>query len=153
MFSGENINTTEDRAVLHAACAQRLAIKRRRAAESDQRVAWSSSSLSRVKLVSEKIRSGHWVGSTGKAITDVINIGIGGSDLGPKLACSALQEFAHPNIKLHFISNVDGAEILSTLKSSTQRQPWWRWPARPLPPRKHCSMPKPHATGLTDTGT
>jgi glucose-6-phosphate isomerase len=68
-----------------------------------------------MRLVSEKIRNGQWQGSTGKKITDVINIGIGGSDLGPKLACNGLNEFAHPEIKLHFISNVDGAEILTTL--------------------------------------
>jgi len=118
MFSGENINTTENRAVLHAALRAEIGDQTVAAAveESDQRVSLVKQQLSQVKLVSEKIRSGNWVGSTGKAITDVINIGIGGSDLGPKLACSALQEFAHPNINLHFISNVDGAEILSTLK-------------------------------------
>ena len=118
MFSGETINTTENRAVLHAALRAEIGDQKVAAAveESDQRVSLVKQQLSRVKLVSEKIRSGDWVGSTGKAITDVINIGIGGSDLGPKLACSALQEFAHPNINLHFISNVDGAEILSTLK-------------------------------------
>ncbi|MDA7850145.1 glucose-6-phosphate isomerase, partial [Porticoccaceae bacterium] len=54
-------------------------------------------------------------GSTGKSITDIVNIGIGGSDLGPKLACNGLSEFAHPDINIHFISNVDGAEILTTL--------------------------------------
>ena len=118
MFSGETINSTENRAVLHAALRAEIGDQKVAAAveESDQRVSLVKQQLSRVKLVSEKIRSGDWVGSTGKAITDVINIGIGGSDLGPKLACSALQEFAHPNINLHFISNVDGAEILSTLK-------------------------------------
>ena len=118
MFSGETINTTENRAVLHAALRAEIGDQKVAAAveESDQRVSLVKQQLSRVKLVSEKIRSGDWVGSTGKAITDVISIGIGGSDLGPKLACSALQEFAHPNINLHFISNVDGAEILSTLK-------------------------------------
>ena len=118
MFSGETINTTENRAVLHAALRAEIGDQKVASAaeESDQRVSLVKQQLSQVKLVSEKIRSGDWVGSTGKAITDVINIGIGGSDLGPKLACSALQEFAHPNINLHFISNVDGAEILSTLK-------------------------------------
>jgi glucose-6-phosphate isomerase len=118
MFSGENINTTEDRAVLHAALRAEIGDQTVAAAaqESDQRVSLVKQQLAQVKLVSEKIRSGSWVGSTGKAITDVINIGIGGSDLGPKLACNALQEFAHPNINLLFISNVDGAEILTTLK-------------------------------------
>lgn len=117
MFSGETINTTEGRAVLHGALRAEIGDQTvaSAAAESDQRVSLVKQQLADVELVSEKIRSGQWLGSTGKAITDVINIGIGGSDLGPKLACSALQEFAHPDIKLHFISNVDGAEILTTL--------------------------------------
>jgi len=118
MFSGEKVNTTEGRAVLHGALRAEIGDQRVASAtvESDQRVALVKQQLVDVELVSEKIRSGQWLGSTGKAITDVVNIGIGGSDLGPKLACSALQEFAHPDIKLHFISNVDGAEILTTLK-------------------------------------
>ena len=117
MFSGEKINTTEGRAVLHGALRAEIGDQTvaSAAAESDQRVNLVKQQLADVELVSEKIRSGQWLGSTGKAITDVINIGIGGSDLGPKLACSALQEFAHPDIVLHFISNVDGAEILTTL--------------------------------------
>ena len=114
MFSGDVINNTESRAVLHAAL--RAESGDQPGSEADQRVALVEQQLEGVKQVSDKIRSGNWLGSTGKAITDVINIGIGGSDLGPKLACSALQEFAHPDINLHFISNVDGAEILSLLK-------------------------------------
>ena len=118
MFSGEIINTTENRAVLHAALRAEIGDQKVAAAteESDQRVALVKEQLAQVKLVSDKIRNGEWFGSTGKPISDVVNIGIGGSDLGPKLACSALQEFAHPCLKLHFISNVDGAEIISTLK-------------------------------------
>ena len=118
MFSGEKVNTTEGRAVLHGALRAEIGDQRVASAtvESDQRVTLVKQQLVDVELVSEKIRSGQWLGSTGKAITDVVNIGIGGSDLGPKLACSALQEFAHPDIKVHFISNVDGAEILTTLK-------------------------------------
>jgi glucose-6-phosphate isomerase len=118
MFSGEKINTTEDRAVLHAALRAEIGDQTVASAveESDQRVRLVKQQLASVELVSEKIRSGNWLGSTGKPITDVVNIGIGGSDLGPKLACNALQEFAHPDISLHFISNVDGAEILTTLQ-------------------------------------
>ena len=118
MFSGEKVNTTEGRAVLHGALRAEIGDQRvaSAAVESDHRVTLVKQQLVDVELVSEQIRSGQWLGSTGKAITDVVNIGIGGSDLGPKLACSALQEFAHPDIKLHFISNVDGAEILTTLK-------------------------------------
>ena len=113
MFAGEVINTTEDRAVLHAAL--RAEPEDTTSLEGLERNSLVKAQLEQMRLVSEKIRNGQWQGSTGKKITDVINIGIGGSDLGPKLACNGLNEFAHPEIKLHFISNVDGAEILTTL--------------------------------------
>ncbi len=113
MFAGEAINRTEDRAVLHSALrAQSMDTN---SAEATQRIAQVNQQLKAVKEISDQIRNGSWLGSTGKPITDVVNIGIGGSDLGPKLACNALQEFAHKRITLHFISNVDGAQILSTL--------------------------------------
>src|SRR5690554_2190503 len=70
----------------------------------------------KTRIVSEQIRTGQWRGLTGKAITDVINIGIGGSDLGPKMVCTALREFAHPTIRCHFVANVDGAEIQRMLR-------------------------------------
>ena len=114
MFAGDIINTTESRAVLHAAL--RAEPEDANSDEESQRIALVKQQLQAVKLASDKIRNGQWLGSTGKAITDVVNIGIGGSDLGPKLAVIALHEFAHPDIQLHFISNVDGAEILTTLK-------------------------------------
>jgi glucose-6-phosphate isomerase len=113
MFAGENINRTENRAVLHAAL--RSNPQDATCKNGKQRAAQVKQQLETVKLVSNRIREGQWLGSTGKAITDVINIGIGGSDLGPKLACSALEEFAHQRINMHFISNVDGAQILTTL--------------------------------------
>ncbi|MGI9322095.1 MAG: glucose-6-phosphate isomerase, partial [Pseudomonadales bacterium] len=109
MMTGEAINQSEGRAVLHTAMraapdrlehalAQQVEEQRRRLAE-----------------VSNAIRSGAWLGATGKAITNVVNIGIGGSDLGPKMVCAALREYAHPDVQVHFISNVDGAEILHLL--------------------------------------
>ncbi len=113
MFAGEAINRTENRAVLHSALrAQAQDSTSDKASEQSRQV---NQQLSVVKTISEQIRNGTWLGSTGKPITDVVNIGIGGSDLGPKLACSALEEFAHKRISLHFISNVDGAQILTTL--------------------------------------
>jgi glucose-6-phosphate isomerase len=114
MFSGKAINTSEDRSVLHAAL--RAAPSDDTSAEGMQRAAQVENQLKAVEHISNEIRQGKWVGSTGKAITDIVNIGIGGSDLGPKMACTALEEFAHPTIDVHFISNVDGAQILSTLK-------------------------------------
>jgi glucose-6-phosphate isomerase len=114
MFAGEKINNTEDRAVLHAAL--RSTESDALSAEEKARAEQVERQLQAVKAVSEEIRSGSWTGSTGKPITDIINIGIGGSDLGPKMACTALEEYAHERINIHFISNVDGAQILSTLK-------------------------------------
>jgi len=114
MFAGAPINRTENRAVLHTAL--RASAEDDSSAEFKQRISQVNEQLLAVKQVSEKIRTGNWLGSTGKPITDVVNIGIGGSDLGPKLACTALEEYQHPAINLHFISNVDGAQILSTLK-------------------------------------
>ena len=113
MFSGKPINTSEKRAVLHAAL--RSVESGGKSKEDKNRTKLVKAQLDHVRQVSEKIRGAHWLGSTGKPITNIINIGIGGSDLGPKLACSALEEFCHENLTLHFVSNVDGAEILSTL--------------------------------------
>lgn len=114
MFAGDPINSTENRAVLHAAL---------RAESQDAgtdlelaRIAQVKGQLEAVRQTSDKIRRGDWLGSTGKGIKNLVNIGIGGSDLGPKLACAALEEFAHPDINVYFISNVDGAEILTLLK-------------------------------------
>ena len=113
MFNGEPINVTENRAVLHAAL--RAEEKDCVSEQEKERNRIVKDQLSNVDQISGKIRRGEWLGSTGRSITDVVNIGIGGSDLGPKLACSALHEFSHPDISIHFISNVDGAEILTTL--------------------------------------
>jgi glucose-6-phosphate isomerase len=114
MFAGEPINTTENRAVLHGAL--RAEPTDANSEDESQRIDLAKQQLQAVRAVSDKIRNGQWLGSTGKAITDVVNIGIGGSDLGPKLAVNALHEYSHPSISLHFISNVDGAEILTTLR-------------------------------------
>ena len=114
MYAGEKINNTENRAVLHAAL--RSTESDAVSAEEKARAEQVEKQLQSVKIVSEAIRNGSWTGSTGKAITDIINIGIGGSDLGPKMAYTALEEYAHERINVHFISNVDGAQILSTLK-------------------------------------
>jgi len=72
--------------------------------------------LSRMGAFTEKVRDGSWKGFSGQPITDVVNIGIGGSDLGPLMAVEALAPFAHPRLKIHFVSNVDGSHLVSTLK-------------------------------------
>ena len=115
MLNGDAINRSEGRPVLHTAL--------RNPESFDFEVDGGhvgklvDDGLESIKVFSEKIRNNQWLGSTGKAITDVINIGIGGSDLGPKMAYSALQEYAHKDIRCHFISNVDGAEILSLVET------------------------------------
>ncbi|TNE95354.1 MAG: glucose-6-phosphate isomerase [Gammaproteobacteria bacterium] len=115
MFSGQPINTTENRAVLHTALRGREEDDFR---HNDTAVhGLIAEALAKMFEMSERIREGTWLGSTGKVITDVINIGIGGSDLGPRMACEALIQFTHPRITLHFVSSVDGTEILGTLKN------------------------------------
>lgn len=113
MFSGKAINTTEHRAVLHTAL--RAESGDQPGADAEKRISVIKQQLDQIKALSEKIRDGRWLGSTGKAITDVVNIGIGGSNIGPKLACGALREYAHPQLNMHFISNADGAQVLTTL--------------------------------------
>ncbi len=120
MFNGESINTSEDRAVLHTALrsvAENNPANEHlgNALERAQRATDVHRQRQQLARISDKIRAGEWLGSTGKTVTDVVNIGIGGSDLGPKLACQALAEYAQPNLNMHFIANVDGAEILTTL--------------------------------------
>jgi glucose-6-phosphate isomerase len=72
--------------------------------------------LARMREFTNRVRDGQWLGSTGKPITDIVNIGIGGSDLGPVMVCEALKPFAQEGLKVHFVSNVDGTQIVETLK-------------------------------------
>jgi glucose-6-phosphate isomerase len=113
MFAGEKINTTEGRAVLHTA----LRMPRGKALNvAGQDVAADVHAvLDRIRVFTDKVRNGSWLGHNGKAITDIVNIGIGGSDLGPKMACLALRSYSHPRLKMHFVSNVDGHDMEATL--------------------------------------
>ena len=113
MWAGERINTTENRAVLHVAL-------RHRGPEPilcDGRDVMPEvrSVLGRMKAFTEEVRSGARRGATGAAITDIVNIGIGGSDLGPQMVCRALDHLARPDLRAHFVSNVDGAQLAATL--------------------------------------
>jgi glucose-6-phosphate isomerase len=114
MFSGEKINTTEHRAVLHVALRNRsnrpIQVDGRDVMPDVNRV------LSRMRAFSDSVRSGAWKGHTGKVITDAVNIGIGGSDLGPKMACEALKPYGRPGPRLHFVSNVDATHLAETLR-------------------------------------
>jgi len=113
MFSGEKINATENRAVLHVALRNRS--KTPVPVDGKDVMPEVNAVLDQMKEFSEKVISGEWKGYTGKAITDVVNIGIGGSDLGPLMVTEALKPYKN-HLNLHFVSNVDGTHIAETLK-------------------------------------
>ncbi|NDZ79421.1 glucose-6-phosphate isomerase [Streptomyces sp. SID10853] len=109
MFRGEKINTTEDRAVLHTALrAPRGAVIE---VDGENVVPAVHAVLDKMAAFSEKVRSGEWTGHTGKPIKNVVNIGIGGSDLGPAMAYEALRSFTDRGLTVRFVSNVDGADL------------------------------------------
>ncbi len=118
MFRGEKINNTENRAVLHIALRNRA--NRPIVVDGQDVMPEVNRVLAHMRAFSEAVRSGAWTGYTGKAITDVVNIGIGGSDLGPKMVCEALKPYGGrpegPPLRVHFVSNVDGTDIVETLK-------------------------------------
>ena len=114
MFEGQKINTTEKRAVLHVALRNRtnqpILVDGQDVMPEVNRV------LGKMRGFSEVVRSGEWKGYTGKPIRDVVNIGIGGSDLGPKMVCEALKPYGKKGLGVHFVSNVDGTDIVETLR-------------------------------------
>ena len=109
MWAGEHINVTEDRAVLHIALRAPKGVVF--TDEGHDVVPDVHEVLDRMASFSNRVRSGEWVGHTGKRIRTVINIGIGGSDLGPRMAHEALLPYAQENIDVRFVSNVDGTEL------------------------------------------
>ena len=113
MFRGERINTTEDRAVLHVALRNRS--NRPILVDGQDVMPQVNAVLARMRDFSERVRDGVWRGHTGETVTDVVNIGIGGSDLGPYMVCEALKPYQRPDLRPHFVSNVDGAHLLDTL--------------------------------------
>ncbi|QDY76205.1 glucose-6-phosphate isomerase [Streptomyces qinzhouensis] len=109
MFRGEKINTTEDRAVLHTALrALRDAVIE---VDGENVVPGVHAVLDKMAAFSERIRSGAWTGHTGRPIRNVVNIGIGGSDLGPAMAYEALRAYTARELTFRFVSNVDGADL------------------------------------------
>ena len=114
MFSGDKINETEDRAVLHTAlrnCSNAPVY-----VDGNDVMPGINKVLAQMKAFSQMITSGQWKGYTGKPVTDIVNIGIGGSDLGPVMVTEALKPYAKENIRVHFVSNIDGTHIAETLK-------------------------------------
>lgn len=114
MFAGEHINATEDRAVMHVALRDKssnpIVID-----GADARPAINAE-LERMRKLSEKLRSGDWIGFTGKTITDIVSIGIGGSNLGPLMVCEALKAYSDKRFSMHFVSNIDGVQIAEVLE-------------------------------------
>lgn len=111
MFAGEHINTSEDRAVLHVALRNFNDFKIQEAGADEV-----ASVLAHMKEFSEAIRSGSWKGYTGKTINTIVNIGIGGSDLGPVMVTEALKPYAKRDLTALFVSNIDGTHIAETLR-------------------------------------
>jgi len=114
MFAGDQINQTEDRAVLHTAlrnCSNDPVF-----VDGQDIMPEVNKVLQQMKSFSENIRNGSWKGYTNKRITDIVNIGIGGSDLGPVMVTEALKPYGDDTISVHFISNVDGTHLVETLK-------------------------------------
>jgi glucose-6-phosphate isomerase len=109
MFAGNNINWTENRAVLHVAL--RNITNAPVIVNGKDIMTDINSMLHKIKWCSDTIRSGDWHGITGKKITDIVNIGIGGSDLGPRMVCTALQNYLNQGPNIHFVSNVDASDI------------------------------------------
>jgi glucose-6-phosphate isomerase len=113
MFSGAPINVTEERAVLHTAlrlpAGQQFKLGGHNISQDIEAV------LTRIGHFSEALRCGNWRGYSGEAITDIVNIGIGGSDLGPAMTCAALRPYIKEGLRLHFLSNIDGHELDATL--------------------------------------
>jgi glucose-6-phosphate isomerase len=115
MFAGEKINLTENRAVLHTALRTPRDVSL--LLDGHDIVPEVHAVLDRVGIFSDRVRAGQWLGHTGKAITDIVNIGIGGSSLGPEMICRAMRSFGHPRLKMHFVANVDGHDLDAVLHS------------------------------------
>jgi len=114
MFSGAMINSTENRAVLHIALRNRS--NRPIMVDGADVMPDVNAVLAHMKSFSNDVRSGEWKGYTGKRMTDIVNIGIGGSDLGPVMVTEALKPYGMPGLRVHFVSNVDGTHVAEVLK-------------------------------------
>ncbi len=114
MFAGAHINLTEDRAVLHVALRNRS--NRPMFVDGGDVMPQVNAVLAQMRRFSEQVRSGLWKGYSGKPFTDVVNIGIGGSDLGPAMVTEALKPYGRDGLRPHFVSNIDGSHLAETLR-------------------------------------
>lgn len=113
MFSGEKINVSEDRAVLHVAL--RAEPTQKFEVDGEDIMPFVQNTLADMKRISDDVHAGRWTGFTGKKIKHVVNIGIGGSDLGPRMVCEALASYHVDDLNVYFVANVDGADIARVL--------------------------------------
>ncbi len=114
MFSGDRINNTEQREVLHVALRNRS--NRPIEVDGEDVMPGVNAVLARIEAFVDRVRSGEWKGATGQPITDVVNIGIGGSNLGPLMICEALRPYQSDRLRVHFVSNVDGTHLSETIR-------------------------------------
>ena len=114
MFAGERINVSENRSVLHVAL--RMPRERSLIVDGVDVVKEVHQTLDRMADFAERVRSGEWRGHTGRAIRNVVNIGIGGSDLGPVMACEALRHYSQRDMTFRFVSNVDGTDFSEAVR-------------------------------------
>ncbi len=114
MFGGEKINSTEQRAALHTALRNRAEHPAMVDGKDVMPDVWRVLGL--MRSFTDAVRGGKHLGHTGKQITDIVNIGIGGSDLGPLMVCEALKPYARQSMRAHFVSNIDGTHLIETLK-------------------------------------
>ncbi len=114
MFSGDKVNLTEDRAVLHVALRNRS--NRPICVDGEDVMPLVNGVLEKMRRFTDEVRSGKWVGHSGERITDVVNIGIGGSDLGPVMVTEALKPYGKAGLNVHFVSNIDSNHLVETLK-------------------------------------
>jgi glucose-6-phosphate isomerase len=114
MFAGNNINKTEDRAVLHTLLRDSsdvpFIVDGKNVKDSVR------AALKQMKLFTDKVRQGKWIGYSGKRITDIVNIGVGGSNLGPQMVTEALKQYSDNSVNVHYVSNVDGTQIANVLR-------------------------------------
>ena len=114
MFTGAKINKTEDRAVLHTAL--RRSSDEPLIVDGENVTEHVQNQLAKMEIFVNKVRQGHWLGYSGKRITDIVNIGVGGSNLGPQMVTEALKHYSDGSLNVHYVSNVDGAQIVEVLR-------------------------------------
>ena len=139
MFRGDKINVTEGRAVLHVALRAPKGAKI--VVDGQNVVPEVHAVLDRMAAFCNRVRSGEWKGHTGKRIRNVINIGIGGSDLGPVMAYEALKHYSDRNLTFRFVSNVDDTDFAEAVPVSIPRRRCLLFPQRPSPRWKRSPTP------------